>query len=52
MQDKISTHENAKAIKYCLDYLAREARESGMKEVAQLIDLAALAAEDVAGPVH
>ena len=39
--------ENAKAIKLCLAYLAREAKDSGFEELAQLIDVAALAAGDV-----
>ena len=39
--------ENAKAIKLCLAYLSREAKDSGFDELAQLIDVAALAAGDV-----
>ena len=39
--------ENAKAIRHCLAYLAREAKDAGFEELAQLIDVAALAAADV-----
>lgn len=44
--------ENARAIKNCLEYLAKEAKEAGLAEVAQLIDVAVLAAEDVSDTVH
>ena len=40
--------ENATAIKNCLAYLAREAREAGLGELAKMIDVAVLAAADVA----
>ena len=39
--------ENVKAIKHCLAYLSREAKEAGLEELAQLIDMAALAAADI-----
>ncbi len=39
-------NENARAIRNCLAYLAREAKDSGFRELAQLIDVAALAAAD------
>ena len=39
--------ENAKAIKLCLAYLSREAKDAGFEELAQLIEIAALAAADV-----
>ncbi len=40
--------ENATAIKNCLAYLAREAREAGLGELAKVIDVAVLAAADAA----
>jgi hypothetical protein len=43
--------ENAKAIKNCLEYLAKEARLTGLEELAELIDVAALAAQEIAGSV-
>lgn len=44
--------ENAKAIKNCLDYLAREARESDLHELAELLEVACLAAEDASDTPH
>lgn len=51
--ENVSTRrENARAIRLCLDYLANEARGCGLDEVARLIDVAALAAQDVTDVVH
>lgn len=52
MNDARTRSENAKAIKHCLDYLAREARESELRELAELIEVACLAAEDASGTFH
>lgn len=52
MEESKSRVENARAIKICLDYLAKEAREARLYEVARLIDVAALAAEDVSEVMH
>nr|CAM77046.1 hypothetical protein MGR_3549 [Magnetospirillum gryphiswaldense MSR-1] len=52
MNEAKNRSENAKAIKHCLDYLAREARESDLREVAELIEVACLAAEDASETVH
>ncbi len=41
--------ENAKAIGNCLAYLAREARDANLHELAKLIDVAILAAREVTG---
>ena len=46
------TTDSVRALKHCLEYLAAEARELGVQEVAQLIELASLAAEDAAKPLH
>ena len=46
-----SRTENAAAIKNCLAYLAREARDANLHELAKLIDVAVLAARDAVGDV-
>lgn len=52
MNEAKSRTENARAIKHCLDYLAREAREANLRELAELIEVAGLAADDVVEVVH
>ena len=52
MNEAKNRSENARAIKHCLDYLAREARESNLRELAELIEVAGLAAEDASETVH
>lgn len=52
MNESKHRNENAKAIKNCLEYLSKEAKDIGLCEVAQLIDVAVLAAEDVSDTVH
>lgn len=52
MYDAKNRSENARAIKHCLEYLAREARDSDLRELAELIEVAGLAAEDVSEPIH
>lgn len=52
MNEAKSRSENARAIKHCLDYLAREARDADLRELAELIEVTALAAEDVSNPLH
>ncbi|MBR9970374.1 hypothetical protein [Magnetospirillum sulfuroxidans] len=52
MNEAKSRTENAKAIKHCLDYLAKEARQSDLRELAELIEVAGLAAEDASETVH
>ena len=44
--------DNARSIKLCLEFLAREAREAGLREVAELIEVAGLAAEDASDFLH
>lgn len=51
MNEAKTRSENARAIKNCLDYLAREAKESNLREVAKLIEVAALAAEDASSTI-
>lgn len=52
MSDTKHGGENVKAIRNCLEYLAKEARLIGLEELAQLIDVAVSAAEEVSGATY
>lgn len=52
IRDGMTATENALAIKLCLDYLEREARDLGLAEVAEMISLASLSAEEATRAVR